>query len=258
MKKITQVLAVVAATVLTASITWGAPPAGGMAGGMGGGMGARGGGGGRGNSGDTAPSNLESAHSLSKPTTPSSKTDDQGFIKRWSILDPITPAGASSQTAFTETAHKEFFKDQLKVIPKDGEKVTVNGAELAWHQLDTKNFNVNLVHFANDLKISSADTMFWVVTVVNSPDEVKDVRLAIGTNDASWWWFNGQEVASVFNDVLSVPDQRVSKKLTLNKGPNVIRALVHNTRGQTDFCARILDKDMNPITNVTVTLTDGK
>ena len=45
----------------------------------------------------------------------------------------------------------------------------------------------------------------------------------------------------------AVIDDGVSKRLTLKKGPNVIRAAVVNGGGATDFCARILDASDKPI-----------
>ena len=80
------------------------------------------------------------------------------------------------------------------------------------------------------------------------------MRLAIGSNDASIWWFNGQEVIGIFGDRQSVVDDAVSKRVTLKKGANVIRAAIHNGSGQSDFCARILDENHQPIKNLTVML----
>ena len=81
-----------------------------------------------------------------------------------------------------------------------------------------------------------------------------DVRLAIGSNAASVWWVNGREVIGIYNDRQAVIDDGVSKRLTLNKGGNVIRAAIINAGGATDFCARFLDADDNPIKELTVRL----
>jgi len=263
MKKI-NVLAMIAVTALAASVTWAAAPGGGGRGGRGGGtLGAppadappaRAGG----NRGDVAPSNNPSAKSIIyAPTTPTAPPDKDGFIKRWSILEPITGVNGSNQNALHPNALKEYFPGQMTVIPKDGDKVTVNGAELKWHAIDSKLHYVNVVHFANDLGISSAnDAMFWVVTTINCPEEMKDVRLGIGSNDGSVWWVNGQEACSIYGDILSMPDDAVSKRLTLKKGPNILRGVIHNQRGQVDFCARFLDDATGKaITNFTVSFSD--
>ena len=63
------------------------------------------------------------------------------------------------------------------------------------------------------------------------------VRLAIGSNAASVWWVNGKEVIGIYGDRQTVIDDGVSKRLTLKKGPNIVRCAVVNGGGHTDFCA---------------------
>ena len=93
---------------------------------------------------------------------------------------------------------------------------------------------------------------FWAVTIVDAPTELRDVRLAIGSNAASVWWVNGQEVIAIYDDRQTVIDDGVSRRITLKKGRNVIRAAIINAGGATDFCARLLDARDDPITALTV------
>jgi hypothetical protein len=194
---------------------------------------------------------------LTPATTAPKPPDAQGFIPRWLILEPI-PVNGLTEGAVRGMLKKEYFPDQFNVMPHDGDKVTVNGSELSWHALDTRNYNVNLYHFASALGKPTSDVLFWAVTVVNSPVEVHNVRLAIGSNAASVWWWNGQEVASLFGDRQTVIDDGVSKRLTLNKGRNVLRAVIVNGGGATDFCARFLYSDDKPLKNFTITTTPAK
>jgi hypothetical protein len=69
------------------------------------------------------------------------------------------------------------------------------------------------------------------VTVVNCPREMRDVRLAIGSNAASVWGVNGKMVIGIEGDRQTVIDNVVSKRLTLNKGPNIVRAAIVNGGG---------------------------
>lgn len=117
---------------------------------------------------------------------------------------------------------------------------------------------MNLFHFARALNRPISDVLFWAVTVVHCPEEVSGVRLAIGSNAASVWWVNGQEVIGIYGDRQTVIDDGVSKRLTLKKGANVVRSVVVNGGGATDFCARFLDQDDKPLTNLTVNLNDLK
>jgi hypothetical protein len=140
------------------------------------------------------------------------------------------------------------------VVPRDGDKVTIGGAEHTWRAVDTKNYNVNLYHLAYANKKPTSNVLHWAVTTVNSPEEASGVRLAIGSNAASVWWLNGQEVIAIYGERQTTIDDGVSKRLTLKKGANVIRAAVINAGGATDFCARFLDANEKPIMNLTITV----
>ncbi len=100
--------------------------------------------------------------------------------------------------------------------------------------------------------------LFWAVTVLDCLHELKDVRLAIGSNAASVWWVNGKEVIGIYGDRQTVIDDGVSKHITLKKGPNVVRCAVVNGGGATDFCARFIDKNDAPVKNFVVHLGEAR
>lgn len=80
------------------------------------------------------------------------------------------------------------------------------------------------------------------------------LRLAIGSNAASIWWVNGAEVIGIYGDRQAVIDDGVSKRLTLQKGQNIVRAVIVNGGGATDFCARFLDSEDRPVRGFTVSV----
>ncbi len=193
------------------------------------------------------------------PATGAGKPPDaDGFIQRWLLLDPIAKPNRTNTifvgTYVRKTFAIEYFPDQFTVVPHNGEKVTVAGQELAWHALDSTNFNVKLFRFAYGLNKPTYGVIFWAVTVVDSPREMKNVRLAVGSNSASMWWLNGEDVADLFDDRRMVMDDVVSKRLTLKKGKNVLRGAVINGPGMSDFCVRFIDEDGKPIKDLTVSL----
>jgi hypothetical protein len=194
------------------------------------------------------------APSLTRPATPAKAVDAAGFLQRWFLLEPIRVAGQLTDSAVQQVVKTEHFPDQLSIVPRDGDKRRAGDTELTWHAVDTAAYNVNLYHFAYALKRPTSNVLFWVVTVVNAPRDMDGVRLAIGSNAASIWWVNGQEVIGIYNDRQTVIDDGVSKRLTLKKGPNVIRGAIVNGGGATDFCARFLDADDRPIKGLTVNL----
>ncbi len=193
------------------------------------------------------------------PATPVPKAPDaEGFLRRWLLLEPITKPNRTN-TVFTDSYVRsafatEYFPGQFTVIPGNGDKVTVAGQELAWHALDSSGFNVKLFRFAYGLNKPTYGVIFWAVTVVTSPRELKNVRMAVGSNSASMWWLNGKEAVILSGDRRMVMDDCVSTRLTLNKGVNVVRGAVINGPGLSDFCVRFVDEQGNPITALTLSL----
>ena len=189
-------------------------------------------------------------------STSPKKPDASGFLQRWLLLEPINKPNRSN-TVFTDSYiraafNANYFTDQFTVVPHDGDKVTVGEQELAWHALDTTNFNVKLFRFADGLSKQTYGVLFWAVTVVNSPQEIKNVRLAVGSNSSSMWWVNGQEAVILSGDRRMVMDDGVSKRFTLHKGRNVIRGAVINGPGLSDFCARLIDENGQPVKDITL------
>jgi len=191
------------------------------------------------------------------PATTSKKTPNaEGFIQRWLLLEPINKPNRSN-TVFTDSYIRKafdtlYFPNQFTIVPKDGEKVKVGDQELTWHALDSKNFNVKLFRFAYGLNKPIYGVLFWAVTVINSPQEMKNVRMAVGSNSASMWWLNGKEAAILSGDRRMVMDDVVSTRLTLTKGKNIIRGAVINGPGMSDFCVRFLDEKGHPIKDLTI------
>ena len=209
---------------------------------------------------DDAPRNI--APYFTAATSAPKAPHADGFLQRWLLLEPIKQS-IRSNAVFTDSyvrkaLNTEFFPNQFTVIPHDGDKVTVAGEQLAWHALDASDFNVKLFRFAYGLNKPTYGVLFWAVTVVNSPREMQNVRLAVGSNSASMWWLNGEEAVDLFGDRRMVMDDCVSKRLTLNKGPNVIRGAVINGPGLSDFCVRFIDEKGEPIKDLTLSLEDGR
>lgn len=189
-------------------------------------------------------------------TTRTMAPDTEGFIRRWLLLEPISKPNRTN-TVFTDSYIRTafttvYFPDQFTVLPKDGEKVKVGEKELKWHALESTNFNVKLFRFAYGLRKEIYGVLFWAVTVVNSPEEIKNVRMAVGSNSASMWWLNGEEAVILSGDRRMVMDDCVSARLTLNKGKNIIRGAVINGPGMSDFCVRFLDEKGEPVRNITI------
>ncbi|MBR6202204.1 MAG: acetylxylan esterase, partial [Bacteroidaceae bacterium] len=162
-----------------------------------------------------------------------------------------------SNTVFTDTYlrehfNKEYFPQQFSVLPKNGQKVKVEKQTLTWHALESMAYNVKLFRFAEEQKKQVYGVLFWVVTTIDCPEEMPNVRLAVGSNSASMWWLNGEEALLLSGDRRMVKDDGMSPRLTLKKGRNVLRGAIINGPGMSDFCVRLLDEKGNPVTNYTI------
>jgi hypothetical protein len=192
------------------------------------------------------------------PATAAPKAPDpEGFLRRWLLLEPIVKPNRSN-TGFTGTYVRQalttpYFPDQSGPVPRNGQVETVAGSPLTWHAVDTNLFDVKLFNFAQGLGKPTYGVIFWAVTVVDSPREMANVRLAVGSNSASMWWVNGKEAAGLFGDRRMVMDDVVSPPLTLHKGRNIVRGAVINGPGLSDFCVRFIDADGRPVRDITLT-----
>jgi hypothetical protein len=201
-------------------------------------------------------------HSLAPyftPAGPGPKAPTQdGFIQRWFLLEPI-PLALRSNAGFVDSyirreLTREYFPGTFTVFPRAGDAVMVEGERLLWHARDATGFNVKLFRFASGLEKRVYGVLFWAVTVVECPQEIKNVRLAVGSNSASMWWLNGEEAVTLTGDRRMVVDDSVSPRIHLKQGRNVLRGAVINGPGMSDFCVRFIDENGNPVTNYTVTL----
>jgi len=216
-----------------------------------------------------------------------SNTDKDGFIRRWRLLEPMDKP-IRSNAGFTDTYlrdvfSKQYFKGQMTAIPRDGQKVKAVHTEielptrsfrgpaptdangkplepkevikretLKWHELESENYNVKLFRFGEAYGNRLYGVLYWAVTLIECDTDLQDVRLAVGSNSASIWWLNGEEVLLMSGDRRMVVDDCVSKRLTLKKGINVLRGSVVNGPGMSDFCVRFLDAYGKPLNQLKI------
>ena len=220
---------------------------------------------------------------FSPATAQPAQPDDEGFIRRWLLLEPIDKPN-SGNTVFTDSYlrehfNTEYFKGQQTIVPKDGQKikavyqkvevapgfgrsfgqqepaepkVTTVKQTLTWHALDSENMNVKLFRFAEKWGQQVYGVLFWAVTIIDCDEDIENVRLAVGSNSASMWWLNGEETLLLSGDRRMVKDDATSARLTLKKGRNILRGAIINGPGMSDFCVRFIDEKGNPVKNYSI------
>jgi hypothetical protein len=168
--------------------------------------------------------------------------DGQGFIRRWKLMEPIA-VDVRSNVIFTNTWLRDMFAEELARLPKQKGK---------WYMLDSENYNMKLFRFAEKYGKQTYGSFFWCETVIDCPEEINNVRFAAGSNGASIWWIDNEEVLLLEGDRRMVVDDGMSRRLTLKKGRNVLRGAVVNGPGLSDMCVRFLDEKGTPVTNYSV------
>ena len=226
-----------------------------------------------------------------KPDAAPVSPDEKGFIRRWTIIEPINKPN-SGNTVFTDNyivaeLTKEYFAGQfsadINALPKAGDQVIVEseapraggrggfgmrGAAqaapeapatikdtLTWHSVDSKLYNIKLIRFATGTSEGKKryGLIFNAFTVINCEEDMV-VRLAAGSNSASIWWVNGEKVLTLQADRRMVADDGMSKRITLKKGKNLVRAAVINGPGMSDMCMRFYKEDGTTVVkNITIT-----
>ena len=181
---------------------------------------------------------------LVQPKAAPSQPDAQGFIRRWHMLEPIRQE-IRSNVIFTDSWLRQKFAEELARLPKQKGK---------WYNLDSETYNMKLFRFAEQYGKQTYGSLFWCETTIDSAADIENVRLAVGSNGASMWWLNNDEVLLLEGDRRMVEDDGVSHRLTLKKGRNILRGAIINGPGLSDMCVRFIDEKGNPVTNYQITL----
>lgn len=218
---------------------------------------------------------------FSTPVEDTVQPDDKGFIRRWLLLEPISKPNRTN-TVFVDS----YLRTNLDTgwnkgdfeVPADGQvekmdvefqapvdmsagrprnpfeapEIKIVKAKLTWHALDSKLFNVKLYRYAVGTGTGRYGAIFRAVTVIDVPEDLENVRLAVGSNSASMWWIDGEEALILSGDRRMVMDDGASKRLTLKKGRHVITGAVINGPGMSDFCVRFIDENGAPVLNYNI------
>src|SRR5476651_1431976 len=75
------------------------------------------------------------------PSQDTSAPDAEGFIRNWLILAPIPVEEGSAATELD----KDLVKDEAKIHPKAGDKVKIDGKDLAWAAYKTADFYIDFL-----------------------------------------------------------------------------------------------------------------
>ena len=168
--------------------------------------------------------------------------DERGFIRRWRLMQPIKQ-DIRSNVVFTNSWLRQTFAEAQTAFANRKNK---------WYAMEATAYNMKLFHFAEQYGSQPYGNLFCCETVIDAPQDIENVRLAAGSNGASMWWLNDEEVLLLEGDRRMVVDDGVSRRLNLRKGQNVLRCAVVNGPGLSDMCVRFIDEKGTPVTNINI------
>jgi len=207
------------------------------------------------------PAKGDTTHTLTRNFIPASDEkkkapDAKGFIQRWLVLAPVRKDIPRNNMLTADylrtTVSNDNFSDDFTVVPKNGKRVKVGDQRLQWYALDSKTFNFNLYNFTYAIDEPPYGVLFWLVTVIDCPEEITNVRMAAGVNSGGMFWLNGEEALILSGDRDMIVDNVTSPLLTLKKGRNIIRGAVINGPGMCNFAFRFLDEKGLPVKNFNI------
>jgi len=177
------------------------------------------------------------------------KPDSEGYIRHWLMLAPIALAEGDTGS---EAIFRQQIRDEATLRPTAGDKVTVGGKELTWQSTTaaTNYFDFNAV-----LKTINDRAAGYAVTYIECETEIRDVIMAVTSNDEGRIYFNGVDIY-VWSEprtlMLDAPDKG---KVTLKKGVNVIVFKVINEANAWQGAMRLLDKSGAPLKDIKIKLS---
>lgn len=184
-----------------------------------------------------------------KPIDPT-RVDEEGFIKYWLVLAPIP---SEKEMAGGAEVVASRLPDEARLRPRPEERVKVKGKELVWKRWRCSEFEIDFKKAVEGEK--GDDVLGYAVCYVHCPEERKDVKLFLGSNDQGRVYLNGQLLLTHEKPRSLKKDHDVVPGLTLLKGENVIVLKVANERGNWQGCVRFGDKTGAPLVDLHVTTT---
>jgi hypothetical protein len=191
------------------------------------------------------------AVAFSTPQTGAADTftpDAEGYIRHWIMLAPIAIRDG-------ETCAEALLKDQLPneaaLRPKAGDKANVAGKELTWRNVTA---STNYFDFNEALKSINDHAAGYMVTYVECAEEMRDVVIAVASNDQGRIYFNGVDIYA-FTEARPLMLDADKGRVTLKKGVNTFVFKITNEQNAWQGAMRFLDRSGAPVKGLKIKLT---
>jgi hypothetical protein len=172
---------------------------------------------------------------------------DEGTIKRWLILAPISLAGQNAEDGLDV----EQITGEGKLRPKTRETSSVRRGERTWQEVALEDF---VIDFNAIVGRNTEWSVAYAVCYIRSETEQRGLQMLVGSDDLAKVYLNGKQVHKYSFTRTLVADQDMVPGISLNTGVNVLVFKVVNAIGTWQGCIRFTDAQGNPVKGIKVTL----
>jgi hypothetical protein len=176
------------------------------------------------------------------------KPDSTGYLRDWIMLAPIA---LPEEGSCADLILRDQVKNEAALKPKAGDKIKINGKELAWQNVTalTNYFDFNAI-----LKTENDRAAGFMVTYIECDKEMPDVTMAVASNDQGRIYLNGKDIYA-FTEARTLEFDADKGKVTLNKGLNVVVFKILNEQGNWQGAMRFLDEAGAPVKDFKIKLS---
>ncbi len=165
------------------------------------------------------------------------------YIRDWLVLGPI-PSGtmlgsaansAESQRMMQSILDKPYLQNEGDLRPAANDSVAVGGQPLVWKavRIGDDQIDFHKVFGGND-----QNSVAYAVTVIDSPRDVRNATLLLGSDDGAVVWLNGKKIWTIARIRGVNPDEDSIPGLTIKQGRNILVIKVGQGVGGWGLAAR--------------------
>lgn len=182
--------------------------------------------------------------------------DFGGYLRDWYVLGPL-PTGTrihsgtddpDTRAVFDKVLAQPFVSGEANLTPGDNARapVTLPGGEdsasveYRWSRVKSE---TDALDFQKTFERPSTNAVAYAVAYFDSPDEIRNVTLRFGSDDAAKVWLNGAPIHSVSRVRGVNLDEDEIPGLTLKRGRNVLVIKVAQGVGGWGLAARFEKAD---------------
>jgi hypothetical protein len=187
--------------------------------------------------------------------TRAARAQDEGAIKRWLVLAPIS----FERKGGGEALDQEQLPNEAHLQPHARQRASSGNRQHEWQKVQNKEY---LLDF-NQILLPSRQpngtpfvefSVAYAVTYIHSEMDRSDLVMKIGSDDQAKVYLNGREIHRQPHTSGYIADRHVVSHVELQSGLNVLVFKVVNEGGQWQGSIWLTDAAGQPVPGITVTL----